>query len=215
MNIPLNTLVLVILYLLVFGVGELLYYHGVAPTITRKIVHIGSGMISALLPLFLPLETAVLLGTVLSILMLISKRTKLLNSIHAIEEESLGAFLFGPSMIVTAFLFWPINIHIFQGACLILGLSDGLAGFIGKRYGKLLYRVTSTKTVEGSAIFFSMTALLLLVIVYVDHGAIGLVDIIRALYGSILLTVGEALCRTGWDNLLVSVASGTVLYFML
>jgi len=203
------------LYLLVFGLAELLYKNGLPPFITRKIVHIGSGIISAFLPLFVSLKTAILLGIVFFVLVLISKRRKILQSVHAIEGSSVGAILFAPSIILTALIFWPIDIRIYQGACLILGLSDGIAGLIGQRYGKKSYTITGPKTIEGSAVFFGITLLLLLVFVYATNGALETHDIIKAFGGAMFVTATEALCGNGWDNLFVPLASGAILYTIL
>lgn len=54
--------VALILYLLLFIGAEALYHHGFQARVTRKIVHIGGGMISALLPLLVSLPTALVLG---------------------------------------------------------------------------------------------------------------------------------------------------------
>ena len=215
MNILLNLSVVVALYMLVFVLAELLYNRGVPAYITRKIVHIGSGIISALLPFFVSLKTAILLGFVFCILVLISKRKKILQSVHAIEGNSVGAILFAPSIILTALIFWPIDIHIYQGACLVLGLSDGIAGLMGQRYGKKSYTLTSPKTIEGSTVFFSITLLLVLVFVYAANSTVETLDIVKALGGVILITVTEALGGNGWDNLFVPLVSGAILYFIV
>lgn len=51
-----------ILYTLVFAAAELLYHRGVEVAITRKITHIGAGIVSAGLPFLVTLPTALGLG---------------------------------------------------------------------------------------------------------------------------------------------------------
>jgi hypothetical protein len=50
------------LYTLVFILAELLYQRGVSKQVTRKIVHIGGGIVSALLPALVSLPSALALG---------------------------------------------------------------------------------------------------------------------------------------------------------
>lgn len=210
----LNTSIVIVLYLLVFCLAELLYRKGLPAYITRKIVHVGSGIVSSLLPFFVNLETAMILGLVFSLLLLVSKRKKLLDSIHKTEDDSVGALLFAPSLILTAIIFWPINVLIFQGASLILGFSDGIAGIVGKQYGKMFYKITGIKTIEGSMVFFLVTSLLLLGILYAN-GALTPSSIFFSFGGSFLLTVIEAIFGKGWDNLFIPIVSGVILYFIL
>jgi hypothetical protein len=55
-------LIVCILYLVVFSLAEGLYQRGVQARITRKITHIGGGLVSAGLPLFISLPAALILG---------------------------------------------------------------------------------------------------------------------------------------------------------
>jgi hypothetical protein len=50
------------LYTIVFILAELLYRRGVSKQVTRKIVHIGGGIVSALLPALVSLSSALALG---------------------------------------------------------------------------------------------------------------------------------------------------------
>jgi len=50
------------LYAIVFILAELLYRRGVSKQVTRKIVHIGGGIVSALLPALVSLPSALVLG---------------------------------------------------------------------------------------------------------------------------------------------------------
>jgi dolichol kinase len=209
-----NLLTVITLYVLAFGTAELLYKKGVSVNITRKIVHIVGGVVTALLPLFIKWELAIVLGLASSLLLIVFERKKLLNSIHKIEGHSIGALLFTPSLTLTAAIFWPINVLIFQGVALILGLSDGMAGIIGKQYGKKTYKITGPKTIEGSVVFFLTTSFLIFGILYFA-GMLTLSKILVALAGAFLITTVEAVFSDGWDNLFIPIVSGTVLYFIL
>lgn len=210
-----NVLVVLFLFLLIFGCAELLYKRKIPAHITRKIVHVGGGIVAALLPIFVNLNTVVVLGMGFFLLLLFSKRKNLLNSIHNINEESIGALLFAPSLTLTAVIFWPTNPIIFQGAALILGLSDGIAGIVGARYGKKKYGITGTKTVEGSFVFFLITVLILFGVLYVSNPSSVLNETLFVFGGSLLLTIVEAAFGRGWDNLFVPIVAGSILYFAL
>jgi len=50
------------LYLVVFVLAEALYQRGLEAHLTRKITHIGGGLVSASLPLLVSLPVALVLG---------------------------------------------------------------------------------------------------------------------------------------------------------
>src|SRR3989344_3718994 len=195
-----NLLEIVALYILVFGLTEILYKKGLQAETTRKIVHIAGGVVSALLPFFVKFEVAIALGVAFSLLLIISKHRKLLNSVHKIKDYSVGALLLAPSLTFAAAIFWPINPLIFQGSALVLGLSDGIAGIIGKRYGKRFYNVTGVKTIEGSFVFFLITLCLLFWFLIIG-GAYTPSKISIVFGGALSITMVEAILGKGWDNL--------------
>lgn len=211
----LNILIVLFLFLLIFGCAEFLYKRKTPSYITRKVVHIGGGIVAASLPFFVNLEIVIILGIGFFLLLVLSKRKNLLNSVHKINDPSIGALLFAPSLTLTAIIFWPINTLIFQGATLVLGLSDGIAGIVGARYGKKKYSITGTKTIEGSLIFFLVTVLILFGVLYINNAPLTLNGALSVFGGSLLLTIVEAIFSRGWDNLFIPIIAGSVLYFIL
>ena len=170
---------------------------------------------AALLPIFVNLETVIILGIGFFLLLVFSKRKNFLNSIHKIDDYSIGALLFTPSLTLTAIIFWPLNTLIFQGAALVLGLSDGIAGVVGARYGRKKYKVTGDKTIEGSLIFFLITVLILFGVLYINNTAFALDRALVVFGSSLLLTIVEATFGKGWDNLFIPIVAGAILYFIL
>jgi hypothetical protein len=57
-----GVLIAFVLYSVVFAVAEGLYQHGTHAQVTRKITHVGGGIISAGLPFLVSLPVAVALG---------------------------------------------------------------------------------------------------------------------------------------------------------
>ena len=211
----LNLSIVLFLFLFVFWCAEFFYKRNLPAHTTRKIVHIGGGIVAALLPIFVDLTTLVILGIGFFLLLVLSKRKNLLNSIHKINDESIGALLFAPSLTLTAVIFWPTNPLIFQGAALILGLSDGVAGIVGMRYGKRSYSITGRKTMEGSLVFFLVTTLILLGILYISGNLFTINWALFIFGGSLLLTIVEAMFGKGWDNLFIPIFAGSIFYFAL
>ncbi len=209
-----NLLIVLLLFFLVFGLAEFLYKRKLPVYVTRKVVHMGGGVVATLLPFFVKLETVIILGVGFFLLLLFSKRKKLLNSIHATEDYSTGALLFAPSLMITALIFWPKNILIFQGATLILGLADGIAGIVGAKYGRKRYKITGSKTIEGSVCFFFVTVFVICGILYIN-GGLTFDKSLVVLGSSLILTIVEALFGNGWDNLFIPIISGTILYLIL
>ncbi len=210
-----NLFLVLSLFLLIFGSAEFLYKRKLSVNITRKIVHIGGGIVAALLPVFLDLKTAVVIGGGFFLILLWSKKKNFLNSVHKMSEESIGALLYAPSLTLTAIVFWPINQLAFQGAALVLGLSDGIAGIVGRRHGKRKYSITGTKTVEGSVAFFLITVLILSAILLANSSQPLFSKMIFVFGGSSFLTIIEALFGKGWDNLFIPLVAGFILLLAL
>jgi len=211
-----NGLIIILLaYFFVFSTAELLYKKGVQPYLTRKIAHIGSGIATALMPFFLSINVAIIMGLLFSVVLLLSKQKKLLNSIYEVDRESSGPLLFALGATLSAVLFWNIDPVIFQGTVLILGFSDGLAGIVGKSLGKRNYSITGPKTLEGSFTFFITTLgiLLLFCFFFSQNNTVDYLPWI--LLSALILTATEGIFSKGWDNLFIVLTSGVLLYLIL
>ena len=209
-----NISIVIFLFLIFFVLAEFLYKRKVASYITRKVVHIGCALVAVLLPFFVDLKTVIGLGIGFFLLLIITKRKKILNSVHEIGEDSIGALLFPVGVVLTALIYWPINILIFQGSVLILGLSDGFAGLIGKRYEKNVHMIYKNKSVEGSLVFFFLTFIILIYLLNLN-GTLEWSIIPLILIISLLITVAEIMFDRGWDNLFVPIVAGLLIYFIL
>jgi phytol kinase len=209
-----NLFIVLLLSSSVLLVAELFYKKKVSGNVTRKIVHIGAGIVAAFLPVFIDLQTTIIFSIIVFIILFLSKRKKTLCSVHDIERESIGALIYTPSLALTAIIFWPINQIIFQGSALILGLSDGVSGIIGKSYGKRK-NIFGNKTMEGSLSFFLMTVLILSMILFIYSNQSFFYKAIFIVVGSLILTITEALFNKGWDNLFIPIVAGIILFFAL
>jgi len=206
-----NLLVIIILYLLIFFLAEFLYYKNVKSYITRKIVHIGGGLVTALLPWFVSFEAALTIGTVFTAILLATRQKNILKSIHENDQGSIGAYIYPLTLTLCALLFWNNNTLIFQGAVLILALSDGLAALIGNKVNYLEFSVNGRKTLSGSITFFIVTILILWIIVQPQNTMVSL----KIIFSTLIITSSEAVFGGGWDNLFIVLSSGFLLNWLI
>ena len=167
---------------------------------SRKLVHLTSGMAAAAMPLVLSFSAIAALGVLFAAAMTLSRRFAILRSVHEVERETWGEVCL-PLGVAAAAILVPEPARY---ACSIatIAVSDVAACLIGRRLGGRRLP-GGRKTYAGSAAFF-VTAL-----------AIGLV-LLPALPGAVLAvaaltTVVEASASRGLDNLAVPLAAAGVL----
>lgn len=175
----------------------------------RKLFHITVGCLIAAASLYVERNIIIgflLLGLVADLL--------LRNKIHAIQDmidvgrRTYGDWAYIAGIIVAAAVFQ--RPFAFIAACLALALGDGLAGLIGRLYGKHHFAIFGAdKTILGSTVFFAV------VYVVVWHLLIAsLVDPETAfVYAAIIAGVGtitEASIGYGLDNFAVPLVTGAL-----
>lgn len=121
---------------------------------SRKIVHIGTGIIVASWPLYLNWTTIQLLSLLMLAVVFASYKLHIFKSIHEIERLTIGEILYPVGIAICAFL-EPAP-WMFTAAILHLTLADGFAAIAGIKYGKKTrYTILSHgKSLVGSAVFF-------------------------------------------------------------
>lgn len=160
--------------------------------VSRKLAHIIAGVSAAFLPLVMPFSSIIGIALLFLVVMLVSRRAKLFRSIHDVKRQSYGELLFPLGVALTAWLF-PIA-HIYTYAILIMSVSDGLAGLLGSKFGKMKYTLGSAhKSYIGSTVFL-ITAL---VIGFSFSWSYSIIAI------SLVLTLVEAASTRGVDNVLL------------
>lgn len=192
-------------FLLIFGVGELLHHIvGVDTEYTRKWSHIGAGLVCLAFPLYSthPIEVILLCGS-FCILLILSKRYAFLQSINGVDRDSLGGPLF-PIAIILCFCvqYWYQNVELFYIPVLVMTISDTLASLVGKRYPWQPYSLFGNhKTISGSLAFFcSAFVISILHYTYIPSTVNVLIS---AFAISGIATVAEALSWRGFDNIVI------------
>lgn len=122
--------------------------------VSRKIVHMGTGVMIAFWPLYLKWEVIQAAALLLLAVVLISHKYHIFKSIHSVKRITKGEILYPAGIAICAFL-EPVP-WVFTAAILHLALADGLAAIVGVHYGKrTAYKLISHgKSLAGSAAFF-------------------------------------------------------------
>jgi phytol kinase len=183
---------------------------------SRKTAHIAGSVVSFFLPYFISNVDAVSIGILFTLAIFISKKNYIFKGIHDKDGLGIGEVVFPLGIAISALIVWPLSIIAYQGSCLVLGFSDGLAGYIGNIYGKKSYRVFGgNKTIEGSAIFFLFT-IAIFISYYILYGSnnsiLGL--ILLSIYAA-GVTFVEAILSCGWDNLIIPITAGLALILVI
>ena len=215
----LNTIILATAFLALFSIAELLYHYArLKAEITRKIVHVFTGVLTLLFPVMLSSHWSVLfLCASFAAILLASLHFKLLPSINAIDRKSAGSLCY-PLAVYLCFLVYTIYIGdgatyiylIFYNPILILAICDPIAALVGRNFPWGKYRVRGgTKTISGSMAFFIVATLISFFLMkqlgkdYFDELPI---IIIYSIIIGLFTALAEAVTGNGYDNLTIPFA---------
>lgn len=207
-----NVFILAGFYLLLFAIGEILYHKfKLKVEITRKIVHVGTGLLAMLFPILLNNHWLVLLLCVaFACILIVSLKYKLLPSINAIDRKSVGSLAY-PVSVYGCYLAFDLNgqqyIYYYL-PILVLAICDPIAGLAGKKWPLGSYQLAGAhKTLVGSVSFFISAVVLAggyWICVY--HPYVDLRFISGILIVAVLSTLAEAVSHDGYDNISIPLA---------
>ena len=196
----------------------------ISNTISRKVIHIGTGPLFVIcwllfdsapyarfLAVSVPLISTIQFGLAGLGIIKDSTSVESMSRSGARRELLKGPLLYGLAFIIITLIFWnstPVGIT----ALMILCGGDGLADIFGKRFGKATLPWTSRKTWVGSIAMILGGFLLSLGIIWVfDLAGIFTIDLIKLvpkLFFVILIsTLVEAISKSDIDNLTVPLAA--------
>jgi len=206
------TLILACCFLALFGVAECLYHFGrVKAEWTRKIVHIGTGLLTLLFPVVLGSHWQVLfLCASFLVILLASLKFGWLPSINAIDRFSYGSILF-PIIVYALFLVFQMvdkGLIVFYLPILILAICDPVAALVGKRFPIGKYQIWGCgKSAAGSMAFLVSALIVTAITVFAFQNVPS--GMLLILLVPVIATVAEALGVKGMDNFTIpaSVAS--------
>jgi len=208
-----NFIILSLAFLVLFAAGEIAYHVlKVKGETTRKLIHIGTGILTLTFPIFFTsvLWVALLCLSFLLIL-LASQRYNFLRSINDIDRKSHGSALY-PIIVVLIFAFYDAyqfiqspyfligNVAYFYLPILIMAIADPMAAVVGKKYPVGVYKIRKQqKSLSGSLAFFLTAIVICLSFIHVDYWWLILLI-------SLSTTLVEGLSKNGFDNFSIPLA---------
>ena len=177
--------------------------------LSRKIVHMGMGILCTVFPLLFAQTWPVLLLAGVAVVSLLvvrtlpGLRTTIGASLHGVTRSSLGELLF-PVAVAAVWYISPENPLYYSLSVLVLTLADAFAALVGTKYGLRHYTTAEGhKSWEGSFTFFS-AAFLCIHVPLLLLTTIGRAEcLLIALLIAILVMLVEAVAWRGLDNLFI------------
>lgn len=142
-------------------VSELLWKRKIIGVeVSRKLIHMITGVIVAFLPYFADWRDIQILSLAFLVVIFLSAKFNILRSIHSVRRVTIGEVLYAAIIAICAFL-QPAD-WIFTVAILHLALADAMAALIGQKWGQATkYRIiTHGKSLAGSLAFFVTSAVI-------------------------------------------------------
>ena len=175
---------------------------------TRKLVHLGGGLIALSFPWFFQDWRPVVLACGASALAIVAMArvpvlARLRYTIGAVDRRSHGELYF-PLAVLALFLLARGNHLLFVVPVLILTFADAAASIVGVRYGRTRFSTgRDTKTMEGSAACFIVAAVCTYVPIELVTRAGTPMSVTIAVLTALAASVLEAATTRGLDNLVV------------
>jgi phytol kinase len=175
---------------------------------SRKFVHITVGSFVAFWPFFLSWHEIQFLSIAFLIVVGVSKRLGVFQSIHSVQRPTWGEFFFAAAVGLVTLI--THDKWIYMAALLQMSLADGLAAVVGVRFGRRSqYSVLGhTKSVAGSVTFCVVSFLLLVVLTHYGDVVVPIAALIALPF---VAGIVENFGVQGLDNLLVPILIAAVL----
>ncbi|MGD8857444.1 MAG: hypothetical protein PVG33_14010 [Chloroflexota bacterium] len=218
-----NLIGLIIAFSYIFaaiGLAEgLRRWRGYGSGFTRKVIHIGVGMLSWLVPfLFDSPWPFVFACFVFVVINLLDYKYGFMAAMASSDRSNLGTVYFPLAAAVVAIIFWETP-PLMVAALMPLTWGDGLAPVIGRAYGRNTYVVFGhTRSLQGSAAFFVMGGIFTWLALWIISGPPDISPLQAILPTAAILvatTITEAVSPWGLDNLTVTAAAIVILSLWL
>jgi uncharacterized protein (TIGR00297 family) len=191
--------------------------------ITRKFIHIITGIFIAVAPLVLFSKIPLLIISGLFILVnIFASKLHWMPGMHATEKVSYGTVFYPISFFILAFFLWQNHKTILVIAILIMAIADAMAAIVGENIKKPIpYQISGElKSFQGSAVMFATTFIITLLglklFAQIDNLTVA---VTQAIWISgmvaIITTACESISFKGSDNLTVPLGAAFVLHYMI
>lgn len=209
-------------FLALFIVAELLYRFADVPAEhTRKLVHVGTGLLTLLFPLYF--ETTwqvVVICSMFLLILYVSKHTGLLPSINKIERKSAGSLLY-PVIVIVVFAFYEYMkgrypffdpLLYFYLPILAMAIGDPVAAIAGGG----LKQTNNKKTNRGTIGCFIAVSILTCLLMYYFNTTFfnRALFVFFAIPLGIVVAITERVSGGGWDNFTMPAATCAYLWIL-
>jgi len=176
---------------------------------TRKLAHIGTGLLSISLPWVFSASVPVFIICGASIALLLAirylpiVRSRLSGVLDDVDRESWGEIYF-PLSVALLYHFARGSKLLYAVPLVVLSLADTVAALTGTEYGKHGYTATgATKSMEGSVAFFCVAffSINVALVVFSDAGRIE--TLLICLNIALIVMLLEAIAWRGLDNIFI------------
>jgi len=200
----------------IIGGAELLRRaFGYGTGFTRKVIHIGVGMMSWILPFLFDIPWPFVVAALFfAILNLLDWRFGFFSAMASSDRNNLGTVYFPLAAATVVVIFWE-QPPLMVAALMPLTWGDGIASVIGNSFGKHAYTIFGhTRTLQGSAGFFLAGLFFTWLALWIVPGPPALGPLLAlgpavAIMGS--TTLIEAVSIWGLDNLTITAAAILIL----
>lgn len=177
------------------------------PEASRKFLHIMTGNIAFLLPIFITKEVMTFLAAgpfiVLTFLMSPHTPIKSIRGKTSAAGHGMGLVYYSITWTILAYLFFN-NMVVIAIGILAMSYGDGFASLIGTKFGKKKYRIfTDEKSYVGSFAMFVFTFITMIVALVYYNINITLFVLAVLLFIAFIAAIVEGLTPKGLDNLSV------------
>jgi dolichol kinase len=186
---------------LLLAAVELFHARGLSSESTRRLAHITGSSIAVPVQWLLTLPQLAVLAVAFGAILLGTRVTGRLQSVHGVSRATVGAQLLPVGLLLAVFVAGGHHLAAAFGM-LVCAFADPMAGFVGRVGGPSWHIPGGSKSLVGSAAFFGTTMSLCLI-----FGIVTATDpLVAWLAAALALTVLEACSGFGLDNLFVPVA---------
>lgn len=193
------------------------------PEITRKIVHVTTGLFILITPFVFDSSHPILAIALIFIpLNYTAVKIELFKSMHATERKSYGTIYYPISFFILTLLLWDNYKVILITSILILALADAMAAIVGTnvRQPRRYTFGGEQKSIEGSVTMFITS----FVIVVTCLNLLSFIDSIDVSFAyslwiafitAVIASTCESVSYKGSDNLTVPLGAAFTMHFML
>jgi len=209
-------LVYSVLLLIVMLIADFLYrFFKLNAEWSRKIAHIGSGLIALTYPDYIENHWVVFaLSLSFTMILYASKKLNLFPSIFEVARKSYGELFFVWTTWLLFLLYqYTGEVIYFYLPFSVVVFADPLAALIGQRIPLRKYKIVGNNKSFGGSLAFFIVAFLLSYYFFNKTAVSGDVLILSFLHAA-LLTFVEAISTKGTDNLTIPLVSVLFIYFI-